>query len=309
MRRASEAGGLHRRRLERLRRAMRRCSADAFVAGRELCAYLTGFESPVVVVSQESLSLPPLNVPQLASALRELGRVAVFADGSFPGYLLEHLQGAEVSTELGRELASELMLRKERGELARVEEAGRLAAEAWELVPAKPKGRELKWLRAALTCHLLREGAELAEVEVESCRQGKPPFSVHLSVRCRGYWAEMCRVTEEVELAEAYLQARSRAVEALSPGEELVRAEGSALGELQRRLGWEWECTGSFVHGIGVLREEAPMIQADPRHAKLRLPRSASLAVGHAVLVSRGLRLRVEDTLVVRGRHLRTVTA
>jgi len=293
-----------------------RGSADAFVAGREVCAYLTGFESPLVVLTGEEVILPPLNVPQVAAMLRELGRVAVFTGGSFPCYLLEHLD-AEVSTELGRRLMSELQLRKERGELAAVEQAGRLASEAWELAPAKPKRGELRRLRAELECYLLREGAERAEVVAESCTSGYVSdggcFMLSIRVRYRGYFAELCRVLGAEgyakELLEAYQHARSSAMKMLSPGRRLLEAEGGALQELQRRLGVEWECTGSFLHGIGVLPEEAPLLQANPRDAMLKLPRSASLALGHAVLESRGLRLRVEDTLVLRGSSLRLVTA
>ncbi len=307
---------MRRRRVERLRQAMERHGADALVAGRGMCRFLTGFEGELVVVTGDRLLIPSFPVPRLLSMLREAGEVGVYPE-DMPCSLAEHLLGQGCSPELGRKVVGELRAGRDRRELRCIAAAGRLAELGGE------RGEELVGrlrdsgeVERELRRFLLQEGAEEALVRLEPCTSPlspprfrvRPPVQLTLRVRFSGFWAELSRVVPE-DAADAYGEAWRRAFRKLSPGIRAMDVEVEALRTLQELLGSrEWECQGSFLHGTGVSPREAPRMHLFPGDAGFTFPWCFSLSLGHAWLRCEGVRVRVEHTLVLRGRRAEVVT-
>lgn len=240
--------------------------------------------------------------------------------------LKEKLGGVEIKTVDG--LVEELRARKDKGELALIEEAVRLADEAFqEVLPLIRPGVSEREVALQLEYSMRRMGAEGAAFKtivasgyrsalphgVASARIMAPGDLVTLDFGAvySGYHSDITRTVvlgrpdkKQEEIYQLVLEAQMSAIESLRAGVKALDVDGAARRIIEQ-AGYGNQFGHSTGHGVGLSIHEKPRLSAKDQ---------SILEEGMVVTIEPGVYLpgwggvRIEDTVLVLDGGCRVLT-
>ncbi len=240
--------------------------------------------------------------------------------------LQEKLGGVELKTVAG--LVEELRARKDKGELALIEEAVRLADEAFkEVLPLIRPGVPEREVALQLEYSMRRMGAEGAAFKtivasgyrsalphgVASSRIMAPGDFVTLDFGAvySGYHSDITRTVvlgkpekKQEEIYQLVLEAQMSAIESLRAGIKASDVDGAAR-RIIKQSGYGKQFGHSTGHGVGLSIHEKPRLSAQDQ---------SLLEEGMVVTIEPGVYLpgwggvRIEDTVLVLNGGCRVLT-
>jgi Xaa-Pro aminopeptidase len=264
-------------------------------------------------------------------AIREstVGLEHTFLTQSMMGMLTHpHAKPEGVKSKDCTAVLSALRLVKEKQEIERIRAAAKVAEKGMEAaVRGVQKGKTESQVAAEAEFAMRIAGAEgfwntyVASGPRTNIAHGLPSLrkledgdvvmiDVHPIVD--GYSADMCRTVcvskpskDKLDAYRLYLKAQQDTIAMVKKGVGMVELEGKLHGILQE-AGHGEHIFGPPIHGVGIEFEEAPL---PPGHAFFHgekepppLEANIVIAVGNCGLYTGPWGMRVEDTLVVRGK-------